>query len=112
MKKIVYISLPMAGVEDTIWERYEYAKKYIKETPEFEDATIISPINISNFAPGHAISCERTHSYGWYIGRDVERLCDCTDIFMCDVGENSRGCRIEHETAKIMEINRHYMEKK
>ena len=112
MKKIVYISLPMAGVEDTIWERYEYAKKYIKETPGFEDATIISPINISDFAPGHAISCERTHSYGWYIGRDVERLCDCTDIFMCDGWENSRGCRIEHETAKIMEINRHYMEKK
>ena len=102
----------MAGVEDTIWERYEYAKKYIKETPEFEDATIISPINISDFAPGHAISCERTHSYGWYIGRDVERLCDCTDIFMCEGWEKSRGCRIEHETAKIMEINIHYMEKK
>lgn len=87
-------------------------KEIYQRNAGFEDATIISPINISNFAPGHAISCERTHSYGWYIGRDVERLCDCTDIFMCDGWENSRGCRIEHETAKIMEINRHYMEKK
>lgn len=112
MSKIVYISLPMAGEEETIWERWEQAQQYIKETPGYEDANIVSPVNIIDFAPGKEINKEREHTYGRYIGRDIERLCECTDILMCYGWQLSRGCRIEHETAKVMNIHRIYMQKR
>ena len=104
MSKIVYISLPMAGEEETICERWEQAQQYIKETPGYED--------VINFTPGKEINKEREHTYGWYIGRDIERLCECTDILMCYGWQLSRGCRIEHETAKVMNIHRIYMQKR
>lgn len=112
MNKSIYISLPMAGKEDSIWERWEQAKQYVKETPGYEDANIVSPVNITDFAPGNDFKSERIHPYSWYIGRDIECLCECTDILLCDGWQLSRGCRIEHETAKVMGIRRLYMQKR
>lgn len=112
MSKVVYISLPIADEENTIWERCEEALHYINETPGYEDANVVLPVNITDFAPRNEISKEREHPYSWYIGRDVERLCECTDILMCYGWQLSKECKIEHETAKIMGINRLYMQKR
>lgn len=98
--------------EETVWERWKEAQQYIREIPGYEDANIASPVNITDFAPVNEIKEERSYPYGWYIGRDVERLCECTDILMCYGWQLSRGCKIEHETAKVMGIRRLYMQKR
>lgn len=105
----IYISLPMAGREDTVWERFTNAVNYIKNHPIYSTYDIIEPIDILDFNPDAPKIEKESHTYGWYLGRDIERLCDCTHILITEGWENSRGCRVEIETAKILGITEIYI---
>ena len=50
------------------------------------------------------------HTYGYYLGKDIEVLCDCTDILMTGNWKNSKGCKIEKYTAETLGINVLYYE--
>lgn len=107
-KKVVYISLPMAMHEDTIWKRYNEGIEYIRNQKGYEDCEIIGPCDIEEFK--HSNKHEYQETYGYYISKDIKTLVDnATDILLCLGWQNSKGCRIEHETSKIMNINRIYM---
>jgi hypothetical protein len=102
--KKVYISLPMKGVEDTVWARYQSSVAYVKQLPGYELCDIIPPIDITDFMPNYKPENIK-YSYGYYLGKDVELLCDCTDILMSENWENSKGCKIEKYIAETLDIN-------
>lgn len=97
MKKI-YISLPIAYQEDTVYMRNFEAKFYA--TYNYPGCKIISPIDenhIDDEALGNHLELERT---AYYIGRDIEQVILCDAILMCPGWENSKGCRVEKFTAE------------
>lgn len=109
MEKHVYISIPMTGREDTIWSRLLKAQQNIIKLKGYEKSHFILPIGINEYNPDvteHAITSE-DHTWGWYVGQNMVHLIDdgCTDIYMCDGWEQSKGCTIEHAVAKILNIN-------
>ena len=70
MKKI-YISLPMSGQEDTIWERYVKAENELKN--KFGDTIEIKgPCNIRDFKEPENFEYDRDWCY--YMAKDVEDL--------------------------------------
>ena len=99
-KKKIYISLPIAFQEDTVFVRNEAAKVYIHYLYDKEDYKIISPIDenhIDDKALGNHLAIERT---AYYMGKDIEQVILCDAILMCPGWENSRGCRVEKFTAE------------
>ena len=105
MAQKVYISLPMKGVEDTIWSRYQSAVAYVKQLPGYELCDIIPPVDITDFIPNNKNKSTNNFSYGYYLGKDIELLCDCTDILMTENWEMSKGCKIEKYIAETLNIN-------
>ena len=99
MAQKVYISLPMKGVEDTIWSRYQSAVAYVKQLPGYELCDIIPPVDITDFIPNNKNKSTNNFSYGYYLGKDIELLCDCTDILMT---ETTYGDKIR-QTKRIRE---------
>jgi len=97
-KKKIYISLPIAFQEDTVYQRNDDAKTYIKQ--KFRKYDFVSPIDhnhIDNEALGNHLAIERT---AYYMGRDIELVILCDAILMCPGWENSKGCRVEKFTAE------------
>lgn len=95
--KRVYLSLPISGYD--IEERKAYAAKrkqdlltiykHIQEDIKYE---IVTPFEV----------CPDTDKpYSYYIGRDIEALLNCDEIFMCQGWEESKGCQLEIQAAKI-----------
>jgi len=99
--KKIYISLPIAFQEDTVFARNEAAKVYIHHFFDKEDYKIISPIDnnhIDDKALGNHLQIEKT---AYYMGRDIEQVILCDAILMCPGWENSKGCKVEKFTAEI-----------
>ena len=97
-KKKIYISLPIAFQEDTVYERNEIAKSYIKNN--YKKYDWVSPIdsnNIDDTALGNHLELNRT---AYYMGRDVEQVILCDAILMCPGWENSKGCKCEKFVAE------------
>ena len=105
--KRVYISLPMAGQEDTIWDRYQDSISKVKQLEGYELCEIVSPIDITDFMPGKPkiTDANGKFTYGYYLGKDIEILCECSDIYMSKNWENSKGCKIEKYVAETLGIN-------
>ncbi len=98
MIKKIYISLPIAFHEDTVYKRNNEAKKYIKE--HFKEYTYHSPIDenhIDDQALGNHLQIEKT---AYYMGRDIEQVILCDAILMCPGWEKSRGCKCEKYVAE------------
>lgn len=100
MKEVdrVYISLPMKGHEDTVKERYDKAREYLKKIynkyyPDVE-LEIVAPGNIDDFTEDGYMGNERK-SWEWYIGEDTKILLTCNGIYMTDGWKNSKGCKVE-----------------
>ena len=102
-KKKIYISLPIAFHEDTVYDRNNDAKEYIRT--HYMDYDYVSPIDankIDNEALGNHLMIERT---AYYMGKDIEQVILCDAILMCPGWESSRGCKVEKYTAEIYNKN-------
>ena len=105
--KKVYISLPMAGQEDTVWHRYQKAVSKVKNLKGYELCEIVPPVDIVDFMPNkhNKVNLNNKFTYGYYLGKDIEILCECSDIYMSENWENSKGCKIEKYVAETLGIN-------
>ena len=95
--RTVYISLPIAGQEDTVYNRNNAAIEYVKSLGK----TPVSPIDINHIndkALGNHLQIEKT---AYYMGRDIEQVILCDALFLCKGWENSKGCKVEKYTAEI-----------
>ena len=109
MKKKIYISLPIAIAEDTVYKRYLQAICELGVHKELKDYEIVGPVNISQFGPD-GIKEQRNHNYSWYIGQDIERLLECDAIYMSHGWCTSKGCNAELAVAKVYNIPVYYAE--
>ncbi len=107
MKKTIYISLPISNHEDTVFERNEYAKKYIKTF--FPNYDYYSPIDENNITEKDLIDHTRKDKMAHYMGKDIEAVIMCDAILMCTGWENGKGCKVEKYTAEIYGKNIYYM---
>lgn len=90
--KTIYISLPMSGQEDTIWERYVKAKIELKQ--KFGDSIEIKgPYNIVDFKEPDKFEYDRDWCY--YMAKDVEDLLRSDAIYLTNGWSKSKGCRVE-----------------
>lgn len=105
----IYISLPMASVENTVRERYIDAVNKIKSNKELSNYEIRGPVNILDFTE-NGLKETRKHKYSWYMGRDIEVLLDCQAIYMTNGWENSKGCNAELAIAKIYGLKIYFAE--
>ncbi len=97
-KKKIYISLPIAFQEDTVYKRNECAKTYLQIN--YHNYDYVSPIDanqIDDEALGNHLAIERT---AYYMGKDIEQVILCDAILMCPGWENSKGCKVEKFTAE------------
>ena len=98
-KKKIYISLPIAFQEDTVYQRNQDAKEYLKRK-YCNMYNFVSPIDenhIDDKALGNHLALERT---AYYMGKDIEQVILCDAILMCPGWENSKGCKVEKFTAE------------
>lgn len=99
MKKI-YISLPMSGQEDIIWERYVKAELELKN--KFGDEIDIKcPYNIEDFKEPDKFEYDRDWCY--YMAKDVEDLLRSDAIYLTKGWSKSKGCRVEKAISIEME---------
>lgn len=98
MQKKIYISLPIAFQEDTVYQRNQESKEYIKQHyPEYEWISPIDNNHIDDEALGNHLSIDRT---AYYMGRDIEQVILSDAILMCPGWENSKGCKCEKFVAE------------
>ena len=99
--KIIFISIPISGKEDSYDERLEEAVKYVKEKyPEYE---IITPKDAAKTLEQAYFPLQP--KYKDYLIRDMYEIYDCDAIFMCNEWELSNGCKAERAFAEAIGIN-------
>lgn len=88
----IMISQPMGGLSDEeILSVREVACKHLEELGnEVADTwfTDSPPMQIKNNGV-------------WYLGISIMEMAKCDGVYFCKGWENAKGCRIEHEVAKI-----------
>lgn len=99
----IYISLPMAGHEKTVKERYDKAVEEIRK--KHPDALIYGPTNIRDFNENGLSPYARVHSWSWHLGEDIKDLLECNYIYLCKGHNDSKGCNVEYNVAKTMKID-------
>lgn len=100
--KIIFISIPISGKEDSYDERLDEAVKYIKEKyPEYEQ--IITPKDVAKNLEQAYFPLQP--KYKDYLLSDMQEIYDCDAIFMCNEWQYSKGCFAEHTFAKAIGIN-------
>lgn len=100
MKKKIYISLPIAFQEDTVYQRNKEAKDYLwnKYCNLYEWISPIDANHINDEALGNHLAIEKT---AYYMGRDIEQVILCDAILMCPGWEHSKGCQCERFVAEM-----------
>ena len=98
-KKKIYISLPIAFHEDTVYQRNQDAKDYLsKKYKKYEWVSPIDQNHIDDEALGNHLTLDRT---AYYMGKDIEQVILCDAILMCPGWENSKGCQCERFVAEM-----------
>lgn len=100
----VYISLPMAGHEKTVKDRYETAKHQVQEIYGM-DTEVFGPTNIYDFSDNGLVSNAPVYTWAWHLGEDIKDLLECDVIYLCQGWLWSKGCRTELAVAKVNLIN-------
>lgn len=90
-----FISLPIAGKEDTVFERANHAKEEVIKLGFIP----VSPLDLNE------INNENIDGHGdrvaFYMGKDIETLINCDAIYSCDGWEYSKGCQVERKCAEV-----------
>ena len=100
MKKKIYISLPIAFNEDTVYQRNQEAKDYLfnRFSNRYE---WISPIDNNHIDAEDLATHLQIGKTAYYMGRDIEQVILCDAILMCPGWENSKGCQCEKFVAEM-----------
>lgn len=100
MKKKIYISLPIAFHEDTVYQRNQEAKDYLfnKFSNRYE---WVSPIDNNHIDEEDLANHLQIGKTAYYMGRDIEQVILCDAILMCPGWENSKGCQCEKFVAEM-----------
>ena len=98
----IFISLPFSGREDTIGSRYDKAFEWIdsfKKRNKIGEVNVVSQENIQEIIDKKKSvdDCD----YPKFMGDDIRRVLECDVILMCEGWENSKGCNLEFQAAKI-----------
>ena len=101
--KIIYISLPNSGHEDTYEKRLYEAVEYVKE--KYPDDYIITPKDIAERLEDYQIMKPK---YKDYLLADMEAIAHCDAIFMCRDWYLSKGCSAERAFAEAIGVDRLY----
>ena len=88
--KIIYISLPIRGHEDTYEQRLDEAIEYVKKM--YPDVYIITPKEIAERLEDYQ---PMKPKYKEYLLADIEAIAHCDAIFMCRGWSDSNGCYAE-----------------
>lgn len=100
MKKKIYISLPIAFHEDTVYQRNQEAKDYLfnRFSNRYE---WVSPIDNNHIDEEDLANHLQIGKTAYYMGRDIEQVILCDAILMCPGWENSKGCQCEKFVAEM-----------
>jgi hypothetical protein len=102
MEKI-YISIPITNLEDSVRTRCEDSLNDIKKRNlPYE---VVCPIEDEE---GFENQITIEHDYAYFMGEDIKLLLRCQAIYMSKGWEKSKGCRAEHELAKIYGLDIFY----
>ena len=88
--KIIYISIPISGHEDTYEQRLDEAVEYVKKM--YPDVYIITPKEIAERLEDYQ---PMKPTYKDYLLADMEAIAHCDAIFMCRGWNDSYGCFAE-----------------
>lgn len=98
-KKRIFVSLPIAGQEDTFFQRIDEAIAYCqKHFPEYD---IITPKDINNVTKKVLVDHTEREKTAFYMGRDIEALINSEAILSCEGWERSKGCQVERKCAEV-----------
>lgn len=107
MKKI-YISLPIAFHEDTVYDRNEVAKQYLMAN--YSHYEFVSPIDSNGIGEKELEEHLELEKTAYYMGKDISMVIMCDAILMCPGWENSKGCKCEKFVAETYGKEVLYME--
>lgn len=96
----IYISIPISG-HDLSAQREkanEIADKLRKLGHE--------PVNPFD-TPEAPQGLSDKEKYAYYMGEDIKRLFTCDAVFLCNGWSESRGCRLEAQTALIYDMKQY-----
>ena len=103
--KIIYISLPITGHEDTYERRLNAAVRYVKaKFPEYD--RIITPKDVAENLEKEYHPLEP--KYKEYLLCDMNAIYDCDAIFMCRDWYISKVCSAERAFAEAIGVKRLY----
>lgn len=90
----IYISIPISGcnIEKQCATASEIADKLRKLGHE--------PVNPFD-TPEAPQGLNDKEKYAYYIGEDLKRMLTCDAVYLCDRWYESKGCRLEAQTALI-----------
>lgn len=88
-KMKVYISIPITG---HLFRDVKKKAEQVKRTLSEKGHTPVSPLDLHG---------GKKKTYAQYIGRDIEALVECDAIFLCSGWQESKGCSLEYQAARI-----------
>ena len=96
----IYISIPISGypIEEQKVKAREIANKLRNLGHE--------PVNPFDTPPPSGISSDK-EQYAYYIGEDIKRLLTCDAVYLCNGWHESKGCRLETQTALIYDMKQY-----
>lgn len=83
MKKKIYISIPITGLDYATQQQLAATHQQVLESEGYE---VVNPFELTP---------EQGKTDAYYMGRCIEALLQCDAILMCDGWMNSKGCRTE-----------------
>lgn len=101
MKKI-YISLPISGYD---LEEREARCQQISSILTKRGYDVYHPFMITCVPTG----LSERDKYAYYMGEDIKLIFKCDCVYFDDNWKNSKGCRLEHEVAKLYGIEPIYL---
>ena len=107
--KIIYISLPITGHEDTYEQRLDAAVEYVHENCQ-EYERIITPKEVAKELED--LWKPITPRYEEYLAWCISTIKICDAILMCDGWINSGGCNAEWAFARAIGLTILYQDEK